>query len=430
MTRNNDSDQTVSAEGWTIPLDPANPALGRRTVLAGAAWSVPVIAAAIATPLAAASAGEPALEFINDAYQVSACGSTTAIGIQLSGVAPVSGQAVIVTLPAGLVWSDGTSGSRTLTTDANGVVAVPSVKATDGNGGTYAISARLASSTVSDVASVTVQPAGDVVYTATAQGWTPSAPVPGNRHITDLARVWVSNGAGGGAFRTIITAGDGTAWYDDGGGWNQMAASSGGWEHVAATSGGTGNGTIAQVMSKGGVVYYASDTTGWTPMPAVPGGRTVTDLAVVYLESAGVFRTSIAANDGTMWTYTAAGGWVQVTGAPAGSEHVATTPSGNASPVIGQVVSKGGIIYRATEAGWTALPAVPGGRKVSDLAIARLGASYRTSVIADDGTFWYYAEGAGWLQAAAGLPLEHVATGLNGSGDNLGQALSGPARCV
>ncbi len=51
MTPNNaDSIPATSDEGWVMPIDPAKPGLGRRTILMGAAWSVPVIAAAIATP--------------------------------------------------------------------------------------------------------------------------------------------------------------------------------------------------------------------------------------------------------------------------------------------------------------------------------------------------------------------------------------------
>ncbi|NQX10986.1 hypothetical protein HQQ80_05055 [Microbacteriaceae bacterium VKM Ac-2855] len=66
----------------------------RRTIVTGAAWSVPVIAAAVAAPLAAASAGVPArIEVVSDttqsieegvtvvAFVYDSTGSTVAAGV-------------------------------------------------------------------------------------------------------------------------------------------------------------------------------------------------------------------------------------------------------------------------------------------------------------------------------------------------------------
>lgn len=142
MTSNKDAPSNNSSEGWTVPIDPANPGLGRRTVLAGAAWSVPVIAAAIATPLAAASAVEPTLEFINGPYSALSCETLGDVVLQLTtdGSTPDAGTLVTVTLPSGLTWSDGTTAPRLVTTGTDGRITLSGLIASEG-AGTYAINA-------------------------------------------------------------------------------------------------------------------------------------------------------------------------------------------------------------------------------------------------------------------------------------------------
>jgi hypothetical protein len=140
----------------------------RRTVVQGAAWSVPVIAAAIATPLAAASVA-PVLAFINGPYTVPVCGVLADVLIEATtdGTTPVpAGTQVTVTLPAGLTWSDGSTGSRILPTDGNGRV------------------------TLSGLVGATQ---GDVAIVASAGTVSSSAPlqITGN----GIAKYWANNGS-------------------------------------------------------------------------------------------------------------------------------------------------------------------------------------------------------------------------------------------
>lgn len=100
----------------------------RRVVVQGAAWSIPVIAAAVATPLAAAS-GDGALSFTLPAYAGTACTEITNVQATLtnSSGAPDAGKPVTVTLSDGYTFADGST-TYTGTTDASGKVTLPAVR--------------------------------------------------------------------------------------------------------------------------------------------------------------------------------------------------------------------------------------------------------------------------------------------------------------
>jgi hypothetical protein len=138
--------------------------LKRRTVVQGAAWSVPVIAVAISTPLAAASAAEITLAFVNGPYSVLACATLGDVVIEATtdtGAPAPTGTTVTVTLPTGMTWSDGSTGARPLVVGANGQVVLSGLISTGGLGVTNII-ASVGSSTAS--APVTVAPNGSVFY--------------------------------------------------------------------------------------------------------------------------------------------------------------------------------------------------------------------------------------------------------------------------
>lgn len=102
-----------------------NPA--RRTVLVGAAWSVPVIAAAVAAPMASASTDGRVLTFTQALGTIGACDAnpTGVIRLTDAGGAGIPTTSVAVTLPTGLVWADGTSSStKSFTSDASGYVSL------------------------------------------------------------------------------------------------------------------------------------------------------------------------------------------------------------------------------------------------------------------------------------------------------------------
>ncbi|WP_353114388.1 Cys-Gln thioester bond-forming surface protein [Microbacterium sp.] len=120
-------------------------ALTRRTIVKGAAWSLPVIAVATALPNASASSTDVVTPG-NPPTATGSCTPLSAITFRVTidpGGVPVAGQAVVVTLPAGFSWPGGATGSRILTTDSDGVVTITGLTAPE-LPGTYAVLAQVA----------------------------------------------------------------------------------------------------------------------------------------------------------------------------------------------------------------------------------------------------------------------------------------------
>lgn len=93
------------------PADTApSTSLSRRTVIAGAAWSVPVIVAVTATPAFAAASGQPTLTVSAPNMQTPASGSSVVTAIVTDGSgAPLAGQPVSFTGPSGTSFSPTTA---------------------------------------------------------------------------------------------------------------------------------------------------------------------------------------------------------------------------------------------------------------------------------------------------------------------------------
>ena len=114
----------------------------RRTIVKGAAWSVPVIAAAMAVPMASASG-----EGISGTSPIpsgvcSAVGDFT-VSVTTNGSA-TAGVLVSVTLPSGLSWSGGASNPKTFITDASGTATITGVVGPS-KPGTYVVVASVGS---------------------------------------------------------------------------------------------------------------------------------------------------------------------------------------------------------------------------------------------------------------------------------------------
>lgn len=108
----------------------------RRTILTGAAWSVPVIAAASIAPIAAAASNVPVLAFNQTTYNGTACGTITGAYVTVTvGGVPTAGQSVTVTLSGGYTFSGGST-TTTALSDSNGRVNLPAINvpATGGSG--------------------------------------------------------------------------------------------------------------------------------------------------------------------------------------------------------------------------------------------------------------------------------------------------------
>ncbi|PPI52134.1 hypothetical protein [Rathayibacter toxicus] len=134
-------------DGWTIEV-PSENGVERRTLVKGAAWSVPIIATAGATPAFAASP-TPTLAFTQSSYSGAGCGTITGVQVKrtVDGTAPDAGKTVSVTLADGYTFADGTT-TYSGTTDANGLITLPDIKvpAKGGNSKFSASSDTLAAS--------------------------------------------------------------------------------------------------------------------------------------------------------------------------------------------------------------------------------------------------------------------------------------------
>ena len=135
MTSNNSEFDSASSGGTS-----------RRTVLTGAVWSVPVIAAAMATPIAAATT-TLTLAFSEALGVINTCDTNTAGVVTLTdgNGDPVPGAPVTITLPAGLVWADDTASSaKVFTTDLNGQVSLAGAITGIGTAGIHTVIASAA----------------------------------------------------------------------------------------------------------------------------------------------------------------------------------------------------------------------------------------------------------------------------------------------
>ncbi|KZX19835.1 hypothetical protein [Rathayibacter tanaceti] len=141
----------------------------RRTLVKGAAWTIPVVAMATATPAAAASV-TPTLAFVNGPYTVDSCGKLNNVTLRLTtdGTTADPSKPVTVTLPAGFTWADGSSAPRSFTTDSNGRVVLPTITPTQ-RPGDFPISASSGQATGSSSIAVSKAATSYHYLTGTSQ---------------------------------------------------------------------------------------------------------------------------------------------------------------------------------------------------------------------------------------------------------------------
>ncbi|MBO0985751.1 hypothetical protein [Rathayibacter sp. SD072] len=181
-----------------LPSSGSADGVQRRTLVAGAAWTIPVVATAIGAPLAAASPS-PTLVFTNGPYAAAACGTLkdVVVAVTTDGTtAAPDGTLVTVTLPAGLAWSDGGSGSRAVAVGANGELVLSGITATQGSG-TRTIQAALGSGAAS--APVAVSSTGSTFQWTTFGGTVNpagapagSTPITYNTYIDPAGNLWIN----------------------------------------------------------------------------------------------------------------------------------------------------------------------------------------------------------------------------------------------
>ncbi|PPF46363.1 hypothetical protein [Rathayibacter rathayi] len=226
-------DVIVASSDWTVPSEDG---LHRRTIVKGAAWTVPVAAVSIATPAAAASK-TPTLAFTKDSYSGTACGTITGVQVKRTtdGTTADPGKTVTVTLKDGYTFKDGTT-TYSGTTDASGLITLPDIKV-PGKGGDTNFSAT--SDTLSASAPVT---------TATKDGVAKAANVTTTAGTYEIAKVSTSVGA-----KYYLTS-DNKLYYKD-----TLVAS----DVTSAVGNAEGSDTVTFVS--GGVAKVASGTTVSTP---------------------------------------------------------------------------------------------------------------------------------------------------------------------
>ncbi|MCJ1696817.1 hypothetical protein MT349_13620 [Rathayibacter caricis] len=96
-----------ASAGWEVPLPDG---VHRRTLVRGAAWTVPVVALAVATPAAAASLSVT-LTFSQPTYSGAGCASLSGVVVTATDAvgAPAPGTQITVVLPTGFTFADGST---------------------------------------------------------------------------------------------------------------------------------------------------------------------------------------------------------------------------------------------------------------------------------------------------------------------------------
>ncbi|MBO0983343.1 hypothetical protein [Rathayibacter sp. SD072] len=303
----------------------------RRTIVAGAAWTVPVVASAIGAPLAAASGEKPTLAFTNGPYTVAACGTLKDVVIKATTdgtTAPPANTTVTVTLPAGLTWSNGETGSRPFSTDANGEVVLVGVEA-DGTPRTATITAS-GPGTSSASAPVAVTGGAAFLYFLTNTGGTATTavPVPAGAQPVGVSG-WLLNGTLYNKFGEVVAT--------------DITEANGEFENA-----GTGNADyLAYSTSSGGTFRYFRTNTGGSATTAIPvptGAKPVGTSGWLLNRTLYNINGAVVATD-----VTAAEGDFENSSAGTGNAHYLayTTSTGTA------------FLYFLTNTGGTATTAIP-----------------------------------------------------------------------
>ncbi|WP_278103351.1 hypothetical protein [Microbacterium proteolyticum] len=176
----------MSHEPETSAASSRTSAPSRRTILTGAAWSVPVIAAASIAPMASAS-GVTALAFDKASYSGTACGTITGAYVTVTvGGVPTAGQSVTVTLSGGYTFSGGAA-TYTGASDGSGKVSLPSINvpAVGGSQTLSAVALGATSSSASVIAPVPASSAARYYDSFALRNQTPGQPL--RQSFSDVA---------------------------------------------------------------------------------------------------------------------------------------------------------------------------------------------------------------------------------------------------
>ncbi|WP_144783078.1 hypothetical protein [Microbacterium sp. BH-3-3-3] len=362
--------------------------LRRRTVLQGAAWSVPAITMMAVTPAYAASGDR--LSFTQVPSSSAACQATSGkLVVHLDSSSSNVGQLVQFTLPSGWSW---TNGSGSYVTDSNGDATVPAGDIVVGNRvGTVTASASGQAAS----ADMEVLAAGTIVDAYS------SAPSAG-----DFIRLY-NNGTG-----LVAARSNGDVWARYG---------NGGWA-LQGSGGATGAGQMTTVENaaralwiKNGVLELGSDR-----QPDISSSDNVDFVGVIAL---GSYAVAVKSN-GDVWRGDGTNPWSQVgTGASTGASQIAVL-SGQARTTGFWIV--GGAIW--SEAG---AESVGNGQNAGFVRVYAAGGAGNSSpyrdgavcAITSNGDVWKWISTTGWTQVGSGAQTgieQGGAFARNFNGSNVG----------
>lgn len=307
-----------SPEGVSQKDNPLHADLPRRTILTGAAWAVPVVALAVATPLAAASAPEEfTLIFDEDIYTPSADCNVTGVTLTMTDQSgqPAAGQPVLVTLPSGYTFPGGSS-TGTFVTAADGTIALPTITAAPG-AGTFTMSATATAVTASDTSEIDIIDEPTVYEYNSATGQT--------YRLTNVPAG--STALGGGYYQ----APNGDIYF-----WNRSTPIVTGAQRVKTSEGPNGAYVLDYISSTGVASSFNNRTGVTTTYPSVPA--TATPVGAGFFLGAGgrLYKgnTSIAGGVTSASGYAGVGGgfiFADYVTSPSTGGHTANTTNSNIS---------------------------------------------------------------------------------------------------
>jgi hypothetical protein len=347
--------------------------LRRRTVVAGATWSLPVIAAATATPAAAASATQT-LVFSSIPTMIACMPNTAPITLTLTG-GNVANVPVRVNTPPGFRF--GGSGTDTFMTDANGVATIPvgGVIAGPSTGSALAFGGSAKTN-----APFPVRQTGDLQYS------TGLATVPDNSGFIHTS----SQGVNG----NVSVKANGDIWqYRRSDGWQKLGT---GASTEPSTSGLTQqpDGTYNAHWIKDGVLQYGK------ALATVPNNS---GFVRTYGQGADG-NVSVKAN-GDIWRYNRQADEWTLLGTGASTEPSAAGISANPAGTLNVHWIKNGVLQYGTAA--ATVPTNSGFVRVYGLG------TRGTIAVKSNGDIWRYTpQGNVWDLVGTGASTEPSAAGL------------------
>ncbi|PPG65701.1 hypothetical protein [Rathayibacter rathayi] len=330
---------------WTIP---AEDGVHRRTIVKGAAWTIPVVAVSVATPAAAASK-TPTLKFTQTSYSVGACETLKGVQVKrtIDGTVPDPNKTVTVTLPTGYKFVDGTT-TYSGTTDSSGLMTLPDIvpPKTAGSATLTASSEGLAAT-----APVTVKQSGQV--------YTPDGELYGTNQPGDFVSI---EGTGANAFAV-----DSSKQF-----WSYSPTTKA-WSKLAGAT------NTGDYFSNNGGTLRLKDGTAYTP-----GGTTAygTGQPGNFVSIEGNGNNAFAVDkDGQFWSYAPSTAvWSKIDGATNTGDYFSNDG--------GTLRLKGGTAY--TPGGTTAYGTGQPGNFISIK-----GTGNNAFAVDEDKQFWSYAPSTG-----------------------------------